>query len=121
PAPPATLAVARGAGALKNGRAQMKKPMTLEDYHASRWIVEPLHLFDCCLVSNGGGAVIVTSAERGRELKQAPVYPPGFGPAAPGDNKRAGSEPGIHTGAKKSGELALRMAGVELADVDVLE
>jgi acetyl-CoA acetyltransferase len=99
----------------------MKKEMTLDDYHASRWIVEPLHLFDCCLVSNGGVAVIVTSAERARELKQPPVYLLGFGQAAPGDNQRAGSEPGIHTGAKKSGELALRMAGVELADVDVLE
>ena len=48
--------------ALMNPRAQMRKPMTMDDYHASRWVVEPLHLFDCCLVSNGGVAVIVTSA-----------------------------------------------------------
>ena len=116
-----TIAVGQRKWALMNSRAQMKKEMTLDDYHASRWIVEPLHLFDCCLVSNGGVAVIVTSAERARELKQPPVYLLGFGQAAPGDNQRAGSEPGIHTGAKKSGELALRMAGVELADVDVLE
>jgi hypothetical protein len=39
-------------------------PMTLADYHESRWIVEPLHLFDCRLVSNGAVAVIVTSAKR---------------------------------------------------------
>jgi acetyl-CoA acetyltransferase len=116
-----TIAVGQRKWALMNPRAQMKKEMTLDDYHASRWIVEPLHLFDCCLVSNGGVAVIVTSAERARELKQPPVYLLGFCQAAPGDNQRAGSEPGIHTGAKKSGELALRMAGVELADVDVLE
>jgi acetyl-CoA acetyltransferase len=115
------IAVGQRKWALMNPRAQMKKEMTLDDYHASRWIVEPLHLFDCCLVSNGGVAVIVTSAERARGLKQPPVYMLGFGQAAPGDNQRAGSEPGIHTGAKKSGELALRMAGVELADVDVLE
>ena len=116
-----TIAVGQRKWALMNPRAQMKKEMTLDDYHASRWIVEPLHLFDCCLVSNGGVAVIVTSAERARGLKQPPVYMLGFGQAAPGDNQRAGGEPGIHTGAKKSGELALRMAGVELSDVDVLE
>jgi acetyl-CoA acetyltransferase len=116
-----TIAVGQREWALKNARAQMKKPMTLEDYHASRWIVEPLHLFDCCLVSNGGIAVIVTSAERARELKQPPVYLLGFGQAAPGDNQRAGRDPGIDTGAKRSGELALAMAGVERDDIDVLE
>jgi acetyl-CoA acetyltransferase len=116
-----TIAVGQREWALKNERAQMKKPMTLEDYHASRWIVEPLHLFDCCLVSNGGIAVIVTTAERARDLQQPPVYLLGFGQGAPGDNQRAGREPGINTGAKRSGELALRMAGVELDDVDVLE
>src|SRR6266536_2449054 len=116
-----TIAVGQRKWALMNPRAQMRKEMTLEDYHASRWIVEPLHLFDCCLVSNGGAAVIVTSAERARDLKQPPVYLLAFGQAAPGDNQRAGREPGIHTGAKRSGELALRMAGIELADVDVLE
>ena len=116
-----TIAVGQREWALKNPRAQMKKPMTLEDYHASRWIVEPLHLFDCCLVSNGGIAVIVTSAERARELRQPPVYLLGFGQAAPGDNQRAGRDPGIDTGAKRSGELALAMAGVEREDIDVLE
>jgi acetyl-CoA acetyltransferase len=116
-----TIAVGQREWALKNPRAQMKKPMTLEDYHASRWIVEPLHLFDCCLVSNGGIAVIVTSAERARDLEQPPVYLLGFGQAAPGDNQRAGRDPGINTGAKRSGELALAMAGIERDDIDVLE
>jgi len=104
-----------------NPRAQMRKPMTIEDYHASRWVVEPLHLFDCCLVSNGGVAVIVTSPERARTLRQPPVYLRGFGQCAPGDPARSGREPAIHTGATRSGELALRQAGIELADVDVLE
>jgi acetyl-CoA acetyltransferase len=116
-----TIAVGQRQWALKNPTAQMRKPITLEDYHASRWIVEPLHLFDCCLVSNGGAAVIVTSAERARQLRQPPVFLLGFGQAGPGDNQRAGREPAVDTGAKRSGELALRMAGVALEDVDALE
>ncbi len=48
-------------------------PLTLEQYHASRYIAEPFHLYDCCLVSNGGVAVIVTSLDRARGLRQPPV------------------------------------------------
>jgi acetyl-CoA acetyltransferase len=116
-----TIAVGQREWALKNPRAQMREPMTIADYHASRWVVEPLHLYDCCLVSNGGVAVIVTSAERARDLRQPPAYLRGFGQCAPGDPARSGREPAIHTGATTSGELALRQAGIELADVDVLE
>jgi acetyl-CoA acetyltransferase len=117
-----TIAVGQRAWAQLNPRAQMYgKPMTLDEYHDSRWIVEPLHLFDCCLVSNGAVAVIVTSAERARDLRQPPVYLLGFGQAAPGDNQRAGREPAVHTGAKRSGELALGMAGVALEDIDMLQ
>ena len=117
-----TIAVGQRAWAQLNPRAQMHgRPMTIDDYHASRWIVEPLHLLDCCLVSNGAVAVIVTSAERARDLRQPPVYLLGFGQAAPGDNQRAEREPAVHTGAKRSGELALRMADVALEDIDVLE
>jgi acetyl-CoA acetyltransferase len=117
-----TIAVGQREWAQMNPTAQMHgKPMTLADYHDSRWVVEPLHLFDCCLVSNGAVAVIVTSAERARELRQPPVYLLGFGQAAPGDNQRAEREPAVHTGAMRSGELALRMAGVALEDIDVLE
>jgi acetyl-CoA acetyltransferase len=117
-----TIAVGQRAWAQLNPHAQMHgRPMTLADYHASRWIVEPLHLLDCCLVSNGAVAVIVTSADRARNLRQPAVHLLGFGQAAPGDNQRAGREPGVHTGAGRSGELALGMAGVALEDIDVLE
>jgi acetyl-CoA acetyltransferase len=104
-----------------NPRAQMRQPMTLEDYHASRWVVEPLHLFDCCLVSNGGVAVIVTSPEHARGLRQPPVYLRGFGQCAPGDPARTERDPAIHTGAAKSAALALAQAGIGLSDIDVLE
>jgi acetyl-CoA acetyltransferase len=115
------IAVGQRKWALMNPRAQMKRPMTLEDYHASRWVVEPLHLFDCCVVSNGAIAVIVTSAERARDLRQPPVYLRGFGQCAPGDPARAEREPAVHTGAGKSGQQALSQAGLGLWDVDVLE
>ncbi|MET9339646.1 lipid-transfer protein [Nonomuraea sp. NPDC003804] len=49
------------------------RPITLEEHQASRWIVEPLHLLDCCQESDGGVAVVVTSAERARDLRRSPV------------------------------------------------
>jgi acetyl-CoA acetyltransferase len=115
------IAVGQRAWAQMNPRAQMRQPMTLADYHASRWVVEPLHLFDCCLVSNGGVAVIVTSPEHARGLRQPPVYLRGFGQCAPGDPARTERDPAIHTGAAKSAALALAQAGIGLSDIDVLE
>lgn len=64
-----------------NPAAVMREPYTLEDYHRSRWIVEPLHLFDYCLINDGGVALIITSAERARDMKAQPVAIAGFGMA----------------------------------------
>lgn len=61
-----------------NPGAVMRTPVTLEDYHASRFIVEPLHIFDYCLINDGGVALILTSAERARDMKKKPVYIRGF-------------------------------------------
>ena len=115
------IAISQRKWAQMNPWAQMRKPLTMEEYLSSRYIAEPLHLFDCCLVSNGGVAVIVTSAERARSLKRPPVYVLGMGQAAPGGVERADREPGIYTGAKQSGEIALRMAGIQLSDIDICE
>src|SRR5437867_10669002 len=65
--------------AATNPDAQMRKPMTLEDHQNSRLINAPLHLFDCCLFTDGGGAFIVTSTERARDLKQTPALISGLG------------------------------------------
>lgn len=115
------IAVSQRQWALLNPWAQMRKPLSMEEYLSSRMIVEPFHLFDCCLVSNGAIAVIITSAERARSLKQPPVYIRGMGQAAPGDNRQAEREPGIYTGARQSGERALKMADLTLADISICE
>lgn len=116
------VAVAQRKWANMNPKAQMReKPLTMEDYNQSRWICEPLHLFDCCLVSNGGIAVIVTSAERARHLKQPPVYVWGFGQGHPGNLDSSDGDRWIYTGGIQSSKKAYEMAGVGPQDIDVRE
>lgn len=115
------IAVAQRQWAAMNPLAQLRTPLTLAEYHASRWIAEPLHLYDCCLVSNGGIAVIVTTAERAASLRQPPVHVLGWGQAHPGRFLRRDDDFGLVTGAARSGPAALAMAGVTVADVDVAE
>ena len=57
-----------------NPLAMYRKPITVQDVLDSRMIADPLHLLDCCVVSDGGGAVLVTTEERARDLKQMPVF-----------------------------------------------
>ncbi|MGB8683597.1 MAG: thiolase family protein [Candidatus Binatus sp.] len=92
-------------------------PMTLADYHASRWVVEPFHLYDCCLVSNGGLAVIVTSAERAKTLKRPPVYILGMGQGHPGGDPLET----LVSGAPIAKDTAFKMAGITLGDVNFCE
>jgi acetyl-CoA acetyltransferase len=94
-----------------------EEPLTIEDYHSSRWVAEPLHLYDCCLVSNGAVCVIVTSAERAQNLKKPPVYILGMGQGHPGDDP----VDTLASGATMAGDTALRIAGIELKDIDVVE
>jgi len=115
------IAVAQRAWAALNPAAQMRAPITLADHQASRWIVEPFHLLDCCLVSNGGIAVIVTSAERAAGLAQPAVHVLGWAQAHPGRYQRRNPDFGLQSGAATSGPAALQMAGTGVSDVDVLE
>jgi acetyl-CoA acetyltransferase len=112
------VAVAQRRWANLNPQAQLHdKPLTLDEYTASRWIAEPFHVFDCCLVSNGGLAVIVTSAERARALRKPPVYVLGMGQGHRGGD--AGDT--LASGAALAKEPAFAMAGITLRDVQVVE
>jgi acetyl-CoA acetyltransferase len=103
--------------ALRNPDAVMKKPLTMEDYLGGRMIVDPFSLYDCSLQTDAAGAVVVTSAERAKDLKQKPVMIKGFG----SHNNISGWFTGnnmTHTGAIKSGQQAYAMAGLGPKDID---
>jgi acetyl-CoA acetyltransferase len=115
------IAVAQRAWAGLNPAAQMREPITLADHQQSRWIVEPFHLLDCCLVSNGGIAVLVTTVDRAAHLAQPPVHVLGWAQSHPGRYLRRDPDFGLVTGAAQAGPAALDMAGLRLSDVDVAE
>lgn len=115
------VAISQRKWAQLNPNAAMREPLDLEEYHASRWVVEPLHLFDCCLVSNGAAAVIVTRADRARDLAQPPVHVRGWGQAHPAPPLRSGSTFGLTTGARPSGKAALDMAGLSPEEIQLRE
>jgi acetyl-CoA acetyltransferase len=117
----AAVAVAQRAWATLNPLAQLREPMTVDDHHASRWIADPFRKLDCCLVSNGGVAVIVTTAERAASLAQPPVHVLGWAQSHPGRLFDRDPDFGIVTGAARSGPRALAMAGVGISDVEVAE
>jgi len=112
------VAVAQRRWANLNPQAQLHdKPLTLDEYNASRWIAEPFHVFDCCLVSNGGLAVIVTSAERARTMRKPPVYVWGMGQGHRGGD----ASDTLASGAGLAKEPAFAMADITLRDVHVVE
>ena len=113
------IAVGQRAWAAGNPQARFRDPITLADHQASRWVAEPLHLLDCCMVSNGGVAVVVTSARARRRPAAAARAPVGMGADAPRlpDAARLGVGPRIGSGDRRSAAMA--MAGVTPADIDV--
>ena len=111
------IAISQRQWAAFNENATMRKPMTMDDYHASPWVVEPFHIVDCCLVSNGGVAVIVTSAERAKDLKQPPVYVRGWAQQHNHDVGYAGHDPLLEGPGAKAGPRALSMADAKLEDI----
>jgi acetyl-CoA acetyltransferase len=116
------IAVAQREWAQLNPIAQFYgTPLTLEQYHASRYIAEPFHLFDCCLVSNGGVALIVTSLDRARGLRQPPVRILGWAQAHPGNTGVRNDDFGLVSGAASAGPRALKMAGATLDEIDVIQ
>lgn len=115
------IAVACRKHGAANPNAQLRSPITLDDHQSSRWIVEPLRRDDCCLVSDGGAAVVVMSAEQARHLGVADSVPIlGFGQGQ--TSWEVAQRPNLtSTAAAVSAAKAFEMAGVSPRDVDVAE
>ncbi len=114
------VAVACRRHASMNPSAVMREPITIEDHQASRMIVEPFHLLDCCLISDGGVCVILTAAERAKDLKQRPVLIAGMGQGYTTQN--LGREDWWYVPHQKDAlDRAFAMAGLGPKDVDVAQ
>ena len=115
----AEVAVAARKWALLNPVAWEKEPLTIEQVLSARMVSHPLTVRDCCLVTDGGGAIIVTSAARAKSLRKKPVYVLGVGEAI-GHTTISNMPDLTVTAAFESGPKAFGMAGLKPADVDML-
>ncbi len=116
----AAVAVNSRAHAALHPHAQMRQPITVDDVLESRMIADPLHLLDCSLVSDGGAAVVLTSAERAADMKQPPVYLLGCGEGH-GHEHISQALSLTTSAAVESGQRAYDMAGLGPKDIDVAE
>jgi len=113
----AAIAVSARRHAHRNPAAQMRDLITVDDVLNSRLIADPLHLLDCSLVSDGGAAVIVTSAERARDFPHAPVYLLGVGEGH-GHEHISQARSLTTSSAREAGQRAYEMAGLGPRDMD---
>lgn len=114
----AEIAVATRKWAMLNPKALMRDPITIEDVLNSRIISYPFHLLDCCLVTDAGAAVVVTSADRARDLKKRPVWV--LGAAEYHDHNIISQMPDLTvTPAAVTGPAAFAEAGVTHDDIDL--
>ena len=114
----AEVAVAARRWALLNPVAWEKMPLTIADVIAAPRVSDPLGVRDCCLVNDGGGAIVLTSAARARTLAKKPAYVLGVGESL-SHASISGMPDLTHTAASRSGAQAYAMAGVTADDVDV--
>ena len=116
----AHVAVSARQWAQKNPRAFMRGPLTVDEVLASRRVVDPFGVRDCCLVTDGGAAMIVVRADRARDFPQAPVHLLGIG-AATTHNDISQMPDLTVTAVAQAAPRAYKMAGISVKDVDVIE
>jgi len=105
-----------------NDRAMMRKPMTLADHQNSRMIADPFRLFDCSLESAGAAAVVVSSAERAKDLSHTPVFISGVAEGHPDSPSAITQRPDLtRIGIARAAPIAFAMADVTHTDIDVAE
>jgi acetyl-CoA acetyltransferase len=123
------VAIAERNWALKNPLAvHNKKPLTVDEYLASRYVIEPLRLFDCSYPVDHATAVILTSADRARDLAQQPVYLRGFEGVHAGPNEYIFGRPGLGINEADTFELESKTgydsiyarSGVDRSDIGAL-
>jgi acetyl-CoA acetyltransferase len=117
----AAVAVTMRRHAAHNPRAQYRDPITVEDVLSSRLVADPLHKLDCCVISDGGAACVVTSAERAADLPTAPVFVLGAAHATNHHMNLSAAPDLTVSPAAHSGPLAFARAGVTPLEVDVAQ
>src|SRR5215510_14106344 len=116
----AMVSVVQREWAAKNPRATFKAPITVEDVLTSRMIAYPFRLLQCCLVTDGGGALILVSAERAKDFPQKPVYILGTGESAETPMISQMADFTSSRAFRVSGKQAFDSVGIRHADVDHL-
>ena len=116
----ASVAVAQREWAGMNPRAMYRDPITVEDVLASRVIAYPFHLLECCLVTDGGGALILTKAERAKDFPQPPVYILGTGESVESPMISQMADLTSSRNFRIAGGDAMKAASVTHGDVDHL-
>ncbi|WP_028601507.1 thiolase C-terminal domain-containing protein [Ottowia thiooxydans] len=118
----AEIAVATRAHALLNERAMMKKEITVEDHQSSRLIADPFRLLDCCLESDGGAAIVVSAADRAKDLRKHPILVTGIAEGHPDSPSTITQRTDITTlGVAKAAVRAFAMAGITHDEIDVAQ
>lgn len=117
----AEVAVAARKWAMLNPKAYRRDPLSIDDVLASSYIAEPLRQRDCCLVTDAGGALIVTSAERARSLARPPVYVMGIAESFSHHYTPFSTSDWLDTRVAETASEALNMAGVSRDDIDVVQ
>jgi acetyl-CoA acetyltransferase len=116
----AEVAVTMRYHAATNPQAQYRDPITVDDVLSSRLIADPLHVLDCCVISDGGAACVVTTEERAKDLPQPPVFVRGAAHATTHALNISAMPDLTVTAAAQCGPRAFRRAGITPAEVDVL-